>query len=131
MLNETNMPCSGEEAGHTLLMSIAIVLSVLLSLVLIPSLYGIIWYERFGSDSKRTLINQLFASVCWYLLVLILFLQTPIIFRITKRAAYSHNVCAVIEFLTATVFNIVLGNLKIQLHFVKLNSFFTKRKFFI
>jgi hypothetical protein len=114
MLNETNLPCTGEEAGHPLPISIAVVLSVLLSLVLIPSLYGIIWFERFGSDSKRTLINQLFASVCWYLMVLILFLQTPVIFRIIKRAPHSHYVCAVNEFLIATFYNIALGNIKIQ-----------------
>jgi hypothetical protein len=113
MLNETNMPCSGEEAGHTLLMSIAIVLSVLLSLIVIPSLYGIIWFERFGSDSKRTLINQLFASVCWYLMVLILCLETPIIFRIINKAAYSHFACAVIDFGISTFYNIILGKIKI------------------
>jgi hypothetical protein len=130
MLNETNMPCSGEEAGHTLLMSIAIVLSVLLSLIVIPSLYGIIWFERFGSDSKRTLINQLFASVCWYLMAIILCLQTPIIFRIITRASYSNNICGGIEFLIATFYNVVLGNFKFQLHLIKINSLFTTRKFF-
>ena len=114
MLNETNLPCRGEEAGLTMPMFITVVLSVLLSVNVIPSLYGIIWFERFGSDSKRTLINQLFASVCWYLMVLILFLQTPAIFRIIKRTPHSHFVCAVVEFLIATFYNIVLGNVKIQ-----------------
>jgi len=28
-------------------------------------LYGIIWYERFGSDNKRTLANKLFSILCW------------------------------------------------------------------
>ena len=27
--------------------------------------YSIIWIERFGSDKKRTIINQLVASLCW------------------------------------------------------------------
>ncbi len=113
MLNETDLPCTGEEPGHTLPIYIAIVLSVLLSLIAIPSLYGIIWFERFGSDSKRTLINQLFAYVCWYLMALILCLQTPQIFRIIYRAAYNLYVCAMIEFLIATFYNVVLGNIKI------------------
>jgi hypothetical protein len=28
-------------------------------------LYSIIWYERFGSDNKRTLLNKLVSSLCW------------------------------------------------------------------
>ncbi len=27
--------------------------------------YGIIWFERFGTDNKRTLINKLVSSQCW------------------------------------------------------------------
>ena len=27
--------------------------------------YSIIWIERYGSDKKRTVINQLVASICW------------------------------------------------------------------
>jgi hypothetical protein len=27
--------------------------------------YGIIWMERYGSDKKRTIINQLVSSMCW------------------------------------------------------------------
>ena len=115
MSNETNLPCSGEEAGHTLSMCIAIVLSVLLSLIVILSLYGIIWFERFGSDSKRTLINQLFASVCWYLMVPIVCLQTPMIFRIIYNAAFSHYVCAVIDFAISTIYDVALGKIKICL----------------
>ena len=35
------------------------------SIVCIGMLYSIIWYERFGSDYKRTLINRLFVFF-WY-----------------------------------------------------------------
>ena len=28
-------------------------------------LYGVIWFERFGSDLKRTLVNKFVASICW------------------------------------------------------------------
>jgi hypothetical protein len=119
MLNETNVACNGQEAGHTLPMTIAIVLSVLLSLLVIPSLYGIIWFERFGSDSKRTLINQLFASICWYLMISSLCLQFPIIFRVIYKAAFNHFVCALIDFLISTIYNVVLGKINYCLHIVK------------
>jgi len=42
-----------------------IVLSTILSLMDIGLLYGAVWYERFGSDNRRTLINRLFTSLCW------------------------------------------------------------------
>ncbi len=29
------------------------------------ALYSIIWFERFGSDEKRTLLNMLFSMICW------------------------------------------------------------------
>ncbi len=108
MLNATNMSCSGDE-GQDLPKSIAILLSVVLSLIVLPSLYGIIWFERFGSDSKRTIINQLFASVCWYLMISVLCLQFPISFRIIFKEAYNPYVCALIDFLTATLYDVVLG----------------------
>ena len=31
----------------------------------VPLLYGIIWYEKYGNDAKRTLINRLVAFNCW------------------------------------------------------------------
>lgn len=43
----------------------AIVLSTLLSLMEIGLLYGAIWFERFGSDQRGTLINRFFSSLCW------------------------------------------------------------------
>ena len=41
------------------------ILSIISGIVLIPFAYSIIWYEKFGSDKKRTLINKLVASLCW------------------------------------------------------------------
>jgi hypothetical protein len=32
---------------------------------LVPFGYGIIWYERYGSDKKRILVNRLLTSLCW------------------------------------------------------------------
>ena len=43
-----------------------ICLSMINIFVLTPMLYAIIWYERFGSNQRRTLINQLVAASCWH-----------------------------------------------------------------
>lgn len=43
--------------------SIAITLISLVYLVL--SGFGIIWYEKYGSDKKRIIINRLLTSICW------------------------------------------------------------------
>lgn len=37
----------------------------LIILILTPLLGGIIWFEKFGSDRKRTLINMIVSSICW------------------------------------------------------------------
>jgi hypothetical protein len=41
------------------------VFSIVSTLFSLLAFYGIIWFERFGSDEKRTLINMLTSSVCW------------------------------------------------------------------
>ena len=44
-------------------------------------LYSIIWFERFGSDKKRTLLNMLFSMTCWTALIFIICIQVPETFR--------------------------------------------------
>ena len=39
--------------------------SCFLTVIAPCALYSVIWYERFGSDKKRTLVNMLFAQMCW------------------------------------------------------------------
>ena len=43
-----------------------IFLSLINIFVLTPLLYSIIWYERYGTNQHRTLINQLVAYSCWH-----------------------------------------------------------------
>ena len=43
----------------------SIVTTTVFIIFLIPSGYGIVWYEHYGADSKRILINRCVASVCW------------------------------------------------------------------
>jgi hypothetical protein len=44
---------------------IALVLSIVLALLSLAAAFGIIFFERFGSDSKRILANKLVSAVCW------------------------------------------------------------------
>jgi hypothetical protein len=43
-----------------------IIVSVVSSIISVPVAYSLIWYERFGSDNRRTLINKLLSAICWY-----------------------------------------------------------------
>ena len=39
--------------------------SAILIILNMGLLLGLIWYERYGSDNRRTLMNKLFSSLCW------------------------------------------------------------------
>ena len=60
-------------------MSIAI-FAVLLFLIL-PLIYGIVWFERHGSDKARILSNMLVSSCCWTVIECGIFVQFPHILR--------------------------------------------------
>ena len=49
----------------TPLKTFAIIINTILSILVVWAGYGIIWYERYGTDLKRTLINRLLSSACW------------------------------------------------------------------
>ena len=59
---------------------VILVLSLILTPINVVLLYSVIWFERFGSDLKRTLVNQAVSSMCWWGLV-IDFLQNVTVFR--------------------------------------------------
>ena len=44
---------------------IAVAFSIILLAVNLVIWFGAIWFERFGSDHKRTLVNKLFTSMAW------------------------------------------------------------------
>jgi hypothetical protein len=52
---------------------LSMILCIIVSCILIPinifTYYGIIWYERYGTDNHRTLMNKLLSSVCWNVIV--------------------------------------------------------------
>ena len=60
---------------------IFIPLSLTSSFLLLPLFYGIIWFERFGSDSKRLIFNRLTSSICWCSMAWIVFAQIPDVSR--------------------------------------------------
>lgn len=55
--------------------------SIVTFLLGLPSLYSIIFYEHFGSDKKRTLLNMLVSMICWTLIGLLIFARLPETFR--------------------------------------------------
>ena len=63
------------------------IMSITLAIVCIlfgtPLLYSVVWFERFGSDNKRTLLTMFVAMKCWIAIALSLFVQTLEIARIT------------------------------------------------
>jgi len=109
-----NELCSSEVTGLTITKMLAITLSFLLSLTALPLLFGIIWYERFGTDSKRTLMNQLVSSICWHLIFSIVFLQLPMTTLITIQKPISHGLCAFLDFTGASLYNFLLGKINSQ-----------------
>lgn len=44
---------------------IVMIISALLTPANVILLYSVIWFEHYGSDLKRTLINKAVASMCW------------------------------------------------------------------
>jgi hypothetical protein len=43
--------------------AVMLIFALIAPILLLPFLYGIIWYEKYGTDAKRTIINQLAASI--------------------------------------------------------------------
>ncbi len=60
---------------------IAIALSVIWSLILLPFLFGMIWKEHNGADIKRIIINRLICSLAWSCIAFITVFQSSEILR--------------------------------------------------
>ena len=41
------------------------VLSKVVSMITFSMFFGIIWYEKFGMDHRRTLVNKIVSMLCW------------------------------------------------------------------
>ena len=44
---------------------VALCISITVLIAGPPMLFSIVWFENFGSDKKRTLLNRLVAMNCW------------------------------------------------------------------
>jgi hypothetical protein len=60
---------------------VSITFALLMMAAILPFLAGIIWFERFGSDKKRTLINKLVVSIILTVFQCGCFVQTSDIIR--------------------------------------------------
>ncbi len=69
-------------------------LCILLSFFTFTSVYGIIWFERFGSDLKRIFINRIVSSICWNFLLWLIVVQIPELFWFFYHPV-SENFCLI------------------------------------
>jgi hypothetical protein len=53
---------------HNQFKIISVIFASMFTPICVILLYGIIWFEKFGTDHKRTLNNKLLSSVCWTLI---------------------------------------------------------------
>ena len=58
--------------------TLSVIISVIGAIISVPLMYGIIWFEE--NNHFRTLVNQLVASICWYLIGYILLVQMFAVF---------------------------------------------------
>jgi hypothetical protein len=63
--------------SDNLVKKISVAISVVFSVVIPPIVYSVVWFEKFGSGGKRTLINRLVAAVCWNGIVWSFTIQVP------------------------------------------------------
>ena len=79
-------------------MTLGILTSLLNIAIVTPMSCSIIWYERFGSDYRRTLINQLVSSICWNI-VLQNLITVPLEIMLTIVGPLGDMFCSIHMFL--------------------------------
>ena len=65
--------------------TILTIISVILSVLCILGYFGIVWFERFGSDLKRICINRIISSLCWTTILWYILVQPFQIFLVFYR----------------------------------------------
>ena len=50
----------------------SLILSIMITFLGPPLLFAIIWFERFGSDKKRTILNMFVNMNCWNCIALVI-----------------------------------------------------------
>ena len=59
----------------------SIAFTIVAAAIFLPGMYGIIWYERYGTDLKRILLNMIVSSLSWVGIVWYAILQPLEIIR--------------------------------------------------
>jgi hypothetical protein len=59
--------------------SVCLAFAVTACVVTVVNLYSAIWYGKFGSDVKGTLINKIVVRICWTALEYYVIVQVPIL----------------------------------------------------
>ena len=71
---------------------VIVVIEVLLIIFIVLVCYSIIWYERFGTDNKRTLVNKFVSAICWTGICWHLTVQVIILIRFLYRP-FNYSTC--------------------------------------
>jgi hypothetical protein len=64
---------------------ISIIVTIILVIPLTLANFALIWYEKYGSDKKRTFMNKMFSSVCWSIT------EFYILVQLTEAFLFSHG----------------------------------------
>jgi hypothetical protein len=63
--------------------NISIVFGLIHVFIIPILLYSIIWYEKYGTDNRRTILNMLMSSLCWILIEVCFTIELTEVFRFT------------------------------------------------
>ena len=70
-------------------------------------LFSIIWFEKYGNDNKRTLLNMFVSLYCWAVIEFVLFVQVPETARFLI-GPLPPFVCRLHAFLRGSIVNVLL-----------------------
>ena len=79
----------------------AIVVSIILTLADLLLLYGVIWYQYFGPDQSRTLVNWIFSSFCWSCMAALMIGVSDVARFIL--GPFPQHLCSVISFIKPAI----------------------------
>jgi len=115
ILNDTNSSTSFDPPSKDFYLGLfqfklSKIMSILSACTILPFdialFYGIIWYERFGTDNRRTLMNKLLTSLSWTIIACLLLPLFDVVRYMSPP--FPVNVCFVHLLLKITTKNMVL-----------------------
>ncbi len=83
---------------------IGAIFCIILSFFTFTSVYGIIWFEKYGSDLKRIFINRIVSSMSWNSLLWLIVVHIPELFWFFYQP-FPENYCLINLFLRNVFFN--------------------------